>query len=538
VAATSDDDVSKRVKATGDDEILGGGTPAEASLSASDGPAVVEQGEEQTVEQSLGPDVRAIADRVLDQVASPEHVRPVRVSPPARVFSRQHTVVGLAPPPPTQSKLPPSLAEAPKASAGEMPADAEDWSASVRGRPLPLTSTGKAQILGVEDEERLEETLVAGPSGDPQSTSAALAGGQAPRRHEADVGDDSVTHHVPATLHVAPPIGGDARRAGAAHSSKPVPAAGRRSGEDGGTHTLQSALPRLEADDVYSAEESITTHGPAREYSDDSVTTQGRMLRTPRLSRLSDRGEGDEAASVTTQSPGLPANMLLGATHDELEGDLVNETAVMPSAPVKLAGAAPSAEVGYVARAGGSRLSGDGRIDGLADVGHSSGHSSPDSARRIALSGGPSGERASIDALISGSSPPRDNASGAQSGFTDVRVDVRDASSAIVTSAGLHPPHPTHGAPDAAPGIKKPRYGLLVGIVAVMSFAIPLGLFLWLHREAPAVSMRAASEVAPDRVERGDPVRAKAAKPAPSGSAAPSQSNQAGNRGPWIPRRR
>lgn len=52
---------------------------------------------------------------------------------------------------------------------------------------------------------------------------------------------------------------------------------------------------------------------------------------------------------------------------------------------------------------------------------------------------------------------------------------------------------------DFASTIKKPRYGLLVGLVALLSFAIPLVLFLWLHQNAQEPYIRSPSEVASDK---------------------------------------
>ncbi|HVH41314.1 MAG TPA: hypothetical protein VM925_03195, partial [Labilithrix sp.] len=60
-----------------------------------------------------------------------------------------------------------------------------------------------------------------------------------------------------------------------------------------------------------------------------------------------------------------------------------------------------------------------------------------------------------------------------------------------------------------------PRYAVLVAVVAFLSLAIPVGLFLYLH-DGRAGEPPAPAEVVADPVRRGDPPRAKMTKGAPS----------------------
>lgn len=73
----------------------------------------------------------------------------------------------------------------------------------------------------------------------------------------------------------------------------------------------------------------------------------------------------------------------------------------------------------------------------------------------------------------------------------------------------------------------KPRYGPVVGLVAVASLATPLILFLWLRSKAVETPARGRAELALDPVGRADPPRPRAAPP---GKGAPSSTY-----GPPVP---
>jgi hypothetical protein len=347
---------------------------------------------------------------------------------------------------------------------------------------------------------------------------------------------------------------------------RPIPAARRQPGED--------VAPRaLEDPDAYDAEESITTRGPAVPvYEDDSVTAlapvtrpaprtpgdapspapddgmDGTTRRVAKRESLPSVAPADgEVESITTRAPGHLTNMLrVIATPDDALDDEPpeNKTAVMPNAPVKPAGGAPSTGAMRAARpiVSGSSGPAGARAAAIADFREPS----SDSGLRVARAEPPSGDHASLSALMPGSMVHHhDQAMGAPLGGGDVRG--RDASPAAFPIAeqgmGRGPAralHPSLREPDFGAPSKKPRYGLLVGLVAVLSFAIPLVLFLWLQQgalDASDVTPRAASEVLPDLVARGDSTRSKTTKVAPSATTQ-QHSGPPGGRGPWSPRRR
>ncbi len=494
----------------------------------------------------------------------------------------------------------------------ETQADAEDGSITttspaprlgMKGAPLPLTlplplpATVQIRELPDDDEdEELDETEVRTLVGSLASEVAAAiapvpAAGRPsePPPTEADDPDDSVTTQAPSAVknarlpedeepNTARPI--------MRPSAKPTPAAGRRPGEDPAPFTLDSAP--LGAD-AYDNDESVTTRGPAvPEYEDDSVTAQAPVARTspvPHIARavepsLDDGTDGttkrvakrvpapnaagagsshdiEDAESITTQAPGHLTNMLrvIATAEDAIDSDdsAENKTAVMPGAPVKPTGAQSTGSLRAArpilsASAGPSMGARAAAVVDLREPGS-------DSGLRIAHPETQGGDHASVSALISGASlVSGDGISGALPVLGDHHRSARDASPAAFANteqafnANPRGPQPSHREVEFG-AMKKPRYGLLVGLVAVLSFTIPLVLFLWLHQgmvedDAPP---RTASEVAPDLVGRGDPTRPRVTRggaASTSPSASPSASTSAsppggtGNRPAWFPRRR
>jgi hypothetical protein len=208
--------------------------------------------------------------------------------------------------------------------------------------------------------------------------------------------------------------------------------------------------------------------------------------RPPRLNADS-IPDGDE--SVTAQAPGLLTDMLrvMATPEDEVEPE--NQTAVMPNAPVK----PPSAH-----------QSSKSRVATHSEI------SEAESGLAMAIPDRTNPERASVGALL---------------------ADAPVARASLSTADGVQVPG-VRGSlasfPSSPPVPKKPRYGLVVGLVAGVSFAIPLALFLWLHQSAPAAAPRAPSEVVPDLVARGDAVRPRSPKvvPAPASTPRPSPPNR------------
>lgn len=571
----------------------------------------------------------------------PAPARPSPPAPPMRMTSRKPTAVGLGSPlpitrpaagyhppsippaPPTPSSPSSSSSPSPPIAASpvavppppdddddsqetiQTEADADDGSITTTapaprftasGAPLPLTLPGTVQIRELpsvddDDDDPFDETevrtVVSGlPKEEPAST-APLPGAGRPSAPstEADESDDSVTTQAPSAVKNArlpeqddePKTSPPARLSPA---SKPIPAAGRRPGEDP-PYTLPT--PAVGGDDAYDADESVTTRGPAVVgYEDDSVTAQAPVAR-PRApqtpialgmpptfddgatkkppnrgqlggpmptARLPSEHESEETESITTEAPGHLTNMLrVIATPEEplaaleLDDFAENKTAVMLGAPVKPAGAPSAGSI----RAGrpmltGSHGPGGARAAALADLREPT----SDSGLRVARAEMPSGDHASPSALMAGPGVhPSDRRSGAQP--ADLR-HLRDASPAAFAST--EQAFNTPGSPVQQPGMReydfgatvnKPRYGLLVGLVAALSFTIPLVLFLWLQQAmVEEVPPRTTSEVAPDLVARGDSARPRAIRggaPSATPSAQTPPMNH-GGRPPWFPRRR
>ena len=208
----------------------------------------------------------------------------------------------------------------------------------------------------------------------------------------------------------------------------------------------------------------------------------------------------------------------------------------MLNAPVKPMNAPSSGGSLRAARpliAGSAGQAGSARAAAIADLREPS----SDSGLRVARAEAQSGDHASL-AMLMAAGPMmhhHERGSGALPAHGDIHGN-RDAGPVAFGNAE-HAFHAHGGQPslreiDFNPAGKKPRYGLLVGLVAVLSFAIPLILFLWLHQGADDDEMppRSASEVAPDLVGRGDPTRVKATKPPP-----PPHTSGGGK---WLPRRR
>lgn len=640
MAATSDDDVPTGETATGHDESPDGDTTAAATAPATTVPSVVDDDDEEdrTVQQPVDPKLRnAARNAVSSQGASsqrapaPARPPPPAPAPPMRMTSKKPTAVGLgsplpitrpaaglaglpAAPPKAQAPSPavsPPADDEDSAETIQTEADADDGSITatapaprlgVKGASLPLTLPGSVQIRelpSVDDDDALDETevrtVVSGLTNEEPAAPVPAAGRPSePPPNEADEPDDSVTTQAPSAVKNArlPEQDDEPKTSPPARLSpppKPIPAAGRRPGDDAPPFTVPSVASD---EDAYDADESVTTRGPAvPEYEDDSVTAQAPVARAaaphtpialgvpPALDTLDDgtdgttkrvakraqvpapgaRGEADDAdledaESITTQAPGHLTNMLrvIATPEDAIEGDdsAENKTAVMLGAPVKPVGAS-SAGALRAARpilTGSSGLPSGAHAAALADLREPS----SDSGLRVARAEVPSGDHASLSALMSGPVALQpDHVGGTPSAHSDLR-SIRDASPAAFANteqAFNASPHPQGGPQsslrelDFGASGKKPRYGLLVGLVAVLSFTIPLVLFLWLQQGMAADDAlpRTPSEVAPDLVGRGDSARPRATKGgAPTPSTPPSQApaNGGGNRGPWFPRRR
>ncbi|MBN9166333.1 MAG: hypothetical protein BGO98_49545 [Myxococcales bacterium 68-20] len=546
------------------------------SVAASNGNSEDEDEDDRTVQQPVDPKVREAGglDPPQSRIPAPAPPRPAPPAPPMRMTSKKATAVGLGSPlpvsRPASGYVPPPMPSPSHATE----ADAEDGSItrtspaprmSLSGAPLPLTMPGVVQIREMDDadDEALDETevrtLVGAPPADEPSASSspAPAAGQppSPSAYEADELDDSVTTQAPSAVKNAR-LPEDEPPTSRVDVARPTPAAGRRPGEDRGPYEL----PKPSDDpDAYDAEESITTRGPVMAaYEDDSVTAQGPVTRpgprapaslglppalddtggetkplpkrqqaSPTEAALDPSGSDDEEPdSVTAQAPGHLTNMLrVIATPSEaaIEDDepIQNKTAVMLNAPVKPMNAPSSAGSLRAARpviAGASGQSGGARAAAIADLREPS----SDSGLRVARAEAQSGDHASL-AMLMAPGPMmhhHDRGSGPLPTHGDINGN-RDVGPIAFGSSEqgfhAHGMQPSLREIDFNPAGPKPRYGLLVGLVAVLSFAIPIILFLWLHQGADddEIPPRSTSEVAPDFVGRGDPARVKATKPPP-----------------------
>lgn len=534
----------------------------------------------------------SVLGRIPPQASSV--ARPAPPAPPVRITSRKMTAVGLGAPPPAtraaagyvpaaaspkDTALPPLTAPGTQAEAEDdsitATAPAPRAGAPSAGLPMTVPSSVKITEIGSEDDDPLDETEVrtlvgAALPNEPASRSPAPAAGTAPDDSgEADELDDSVTTQAP-----SPMTSGRLPEEDEPKTSPPMlaPAAGRRP-------STPIEQPDGDEDDAYGAEESITTRGPAvQDYGDDSVTAQAPVTRqanpaalqaapeldaTDTTSKLAQRNElprapsvgapDDEPASITSEAPaGHLSNMLqviasqstspTEGGDDELDDSTENHTAVMANAPARPVGAAPS----------GTSRSARVPVPTTSPVGGSHGASmaelrtdlqESDSGLRVAHPEQPNVDHASLGAVMTGSAGqpehvPDRGSSPALSNDPTNNGRREGANSFVSTEQAFappaaRPPEPSLRDFDFASTIKKPRYGLIVGFVAVLSFAIPLLLFFWLQSNAVEAFPRERAELAPDPVGRGDPPRTKAV---PSGKAAASGTRKGG--GPSTPPRK
>ncbi len=196
------------------------------------------------------------------------------------------------------------------------------------------------------------------------------------------------------------------------------------------------------------------------------------------LAKLQDPALEKDDESITTRAPGHMTNMLRVMTSDESEAlpteeSPQNRTAVMATAPVKPA----------------------------------------------MIANGPLPVSTSIPTLAAVESAPRmDGMAFPQPEARNLGVPPVEAWQSSFRPAEPMGAHPTASPAEAAyaqgdsyvaPIPRRPRYGLLVSLVALASITIPSALFFALNLPAEAVTPRIASEAQPDIVRRIDPPRGK-----------------------------
>jgi hypothetical protein len=268
----------------------------------------------------------------------------------------------------------------------------------------------------------------------------------------------------------------------------------------------------------------------------------------------------EEAESITTQAPGHLTNMLrviasgtgpegTPAIEAPDEDDLPqNKTAVMIGAPVKPDGALhfppPRA---LDARAPAGTPSPLGGVLALAGARL---EPSSDSGLRVARPATGSVDRVSVGVLAAQDAGP----GGVDTGLAPLlpsdmlpvaaRHDSGKRQAAMLGHAATEPAFPPLAVPPVdprsggAPG-SAPRYGLLVGVVAVVSLLVPTALYFALRSGSPPVgAMSVPAVTAPDLVRRVEAPRAKATRRAVvvAPSAPPSASSAPPQRPSWLRR--
>ena len=331
--------------------------------------------------------------------------------------------------------------------------------------------------------------------------------------------------------------------------------------------------------------ESVTARGGpgAEPYGDDSVTTQAPNIppellhaaiqaaeaagglddtsaastqKVKKPARTGSSPADEEGESITTQAPGLVTNMLrviasgsspelakgtAAAPIDDEDDGPENHTAVMASAPLKrvIAEVASNARLPAIRPTGGPLSHGP--------MGAAAPRLEPSSASglRVARTGSGSNERASLGQLIS--------ADARHSGALPAAAALGEGG-AQLDSRGHGPAD--GGAQHVQPSLydvdlnKGPSYGLLVAIVAVVSLAVPVILFVVLRRGSDSDPVETvapsepASEIARPALARGKAPRGKngltivpsatasaPATPSASPSASASASGKPGSKG-------
>lgn len=422
----------------------------------------------------------------------------------------------------------------------------------VPGTPLGLGVPGKVEIRTMNSDDLTDETEVATMTG---SAEALLAAAERAMQAQAQASDDD-DDDGPTTQAVAP-VAAEARARGAA-ASPPSPVA---DDDDDDGDTTQALAPRVGStpDLVRISTKSLIEEAgpheistrpgvgsgntltgdlptkpgvgrsaPAAEddYADDSVTTQAPLgtaaleaLETndiPTMDGLPKRDDTDattqkkskppaspadgEPESVTAQAPNL-TNMLRVIASDRqsaIEPDdedqlPENKTAVMAQAPMK-------------------QLKQPGTLQGMGPV-HVPPRQQPtsESAMRVAVADPMQGDKASLGAIF-----------GADMHVSRASFDggASDGRMRALAEPAFPPPPLLHDEDGLPP--RTPQYGLLVGVVAIISLAVPVTLYLYLsHASDDLGPPRAPAQVAPDFVGHGEIARPKAS---PKGAASSKRS--------------
>ncbi|MDB4937249.1 MAG: hypothetical protein JWP87_4221, partial [Labilithrix sp.] len=323
---------------------------------------------------------------------------------------------------------------------------------------------------------------------------------------------------------------------------------------DGDSVTTQA--PAVPSEVVEAALEGASRIADA---SDDGTEGTTKKARKPLLSSPAD----SESGSITSQAPGPLTNILrviASGSAPELDEPIPNlddeelpenRTAVMPNAPLK----------GVLADVAGSALppirpTGGPLTHGPRGAAALRLEPTSESGLRVARASTPSGERASLGPLADGrtSGVGRSANALASDGSISAPMDARAAHAP--GEMAMFPPKEQPSLHDVDLG-KGPRYGLLVGIVALISICVPVTLFVALRHNAETPAVPGVPSEPQSGIEKRDAsARQKAVRgknglmvaasasvaPSASASAAPSASPSSkpgtGLRGGPLPGRR
>lgn len=428
---------------------------------------------------------------------------------------------------PPKRQAPPSAgpkpARSPRPAAGVPPVGDDDTGGvetAPRMKPvLPLRLPGTVEIRTVEHDELLDETEVKTVPGDPPAVGKSDDDSETMPRSRAPSTQPRRTNEIPT-------------RPGVEVETSP--------GVDPPTHPRAPVVraPNASVDD----DESVTARGPAvAKDDDDSVTMDGPAVAkriigarlppeddTDRTTRKRGRApvsrDEEDGETLTERAPGV-TNMLRVIASEAPNADARaahdNETEVMAGAPVApirkatLVGIPPPAllPAHRAAPGTGARTSAAAVLEDVVS----------DSGLRIVQPNEPSADRASFSALGVPEGQP----------VAPPEAEPIPAPPDAARRAPI-PPRVVHETDYAA---KLPPYGLLVAIVAAISFVVPVLVYLVLRQPAALDEAPRPSVAVSDPVVRAEAPRAKdrskaAAASSAAASASASAAASAGKRPP------
>ncbi|MBX3188451.1 MAG: hypothetical protein KF819_15650 [Labilithrix sp.] len=405
------------------------------------------------------------------------------------------------PPPPRPA------AGAPPSPPAEEPADEEPDSVTAEA-PAP-------RIASVPD---LDPPKRAQPPPDKRSSSAVKS---APRASQAAPAEEPPTR---------PGVEEPATRPGLADPPPSLTSAAKKDAPLYDADDDESVTTRGPAVDPFESDDSVTTQGPAVAIEDGLPIDEGTDGTTQRVKKLKTRSPADsEVDSITTQAPGNLTNMLRVIAADDpaaaaaIEDEELpeNRTAVMANAPIRSVIEEVSAQQ---ARGELPPIRPTGPQINLASKAATAPqlHPTSESGLRVARQGSASGEHASLRAI--GVHDARTSGVGPTS--RHLETGPHDPRALAATMDAFAPQQPSLHDVDFGKG---PRYGLIVGVVAVVSLLVPVTLFIVLNRGEGEVSVPTASTASSDfqrhvDAPRGKHDRNKKADPAAPPSAAASTS--------------